>query len=96
MDSAVTMVPTPCWMNSAGPIRSASSVSVAARPVQLAKQKTQRQRGRAETVVNERTELGQRPAQICESRVAVECEEFGVADAAHPPIDVLDDVIRRL
>ena len=45
--------------------------------------------------MDERTELGQRPAQICESRVAVECEELGFADAVHPEIDVLDNVIGR-
>src|SRR6476660_2650990 len=61
------------------------------RPVQPAKQKTQRKRGRPETEVNEGTELGQGAAQICKSRVLVECNQVLVADAAHPPIDDLGD-----
>ena len=99
MESAVTIVPTPCLMNSTRPIRSASSMSCGHRPVQHAKQKSQRQRHRAETLVNERAELGQGPAQVRESRVSVESDQSacrcrspshhrarrqGQADAARP------------
>ena len=50
----------------------------------------------AQAVVHQRAELGQRTAQVREPRVAVEFEQVCVADAAHPPVDVLGDRAGRL
>ena len=61
MDSAATIVPTPCLMKSTRPIRSASRMSCGHRPVQHAKQKSQRQRQRAETIMNETCATRSRP-----------------------------------
>jgi hypothetical protein len=86
--SAVTMVATPCWMNSPAPIRAASRA--AGRYTARAK----RDRSRSKAVVDERAKLRQGPGQICESGISVECKQVRVVDAAHPPIDILRDHVR--
>ncbi len=95
MDSAVTMVATPCWMKSPGPIRSASRVRVAAgRYSARSRRRSNRGRsaggsGRA-CGTRSRRRSGMRIASMRSSSSSV-C----VVDAAHPPVDVLGDRIGR-